>query len=124
MKQLLEETIEALVLWTPRVDGVHIKNSLIEKLRAVIDAPEQEPAGYFCEVTEYGETCWREVPKEDRVLLDSIPLYTKPQPVAELTDDEIVKIAIASRGAEPGRDGYILPLTFARAVLTAQKGKK
>jgi len=46
------------------------------------------------------------------------------QPVAELTDDEIVKIAIVSRCAEPGRDGYILPLAFARAILAAQKAKK
>lgn len=45
------------------------------------------------------------------------------QPAADLTDDEIVNIAIASKGAEPGRDGYILPITFGRAILAAQKAK-
>lgn len=33
-----------------------------------------------------------------------------------LTDQEIVQIALATKSAEPGRDGYILPFTFARAV--------
>lgn len=37
--------------------------------------------------------------------------------LAQPTDDEIVATAIATASAEPGRDGYILPISFARAVL-------
>jgi hypothetical protein len=39
--------------------------------------------------------------------------------VPELTDAQIVDIAVKTRSAEPGRDGYILPVKFARAVLAA-----
>lgn len=35
-----------------------------------------------------------------------------------LTDEQIIECAIASRSAEAGRDGgYILPISFARAIL-------
>lgn len=37
----------------------------------------------------------------------------------ELTDEEIIALAIATKSADPGRDGYILPVTFARAVEAA-----
>lgn len=33
-----------------------------------------------------------------------------------LTDEEIMKTAKETQSAEPGRDGYILPFAFARAV--------
>lgn len=36
-----------------------------------------------------------------------------------LSDNAIVKIAIETESAEPGRDGYILPITFARAIEAA-----
>lgn len=33
------------------------------------------------------------------------------------TDDEIIALAQETKSADPGRDGYILPVSFARAVL-------
>ena len=33
------------------------------------------------------------------------------------TDSEIIALADETRTGEPGRDGYILPISFARAVL-------
>lgn len=57
-------------------------------------------------------------------------LYTGPT-AAPLTEARVIEIARATESAEPGRDGYILPITFARAILaevgitlagTAQKG--
>lgn len=41
-----------------------------------------------------------------------------------LTDDEIIAIADATKSAEPGSDGYILPITFARSLLAANEAKK
>ena len=38
---------------------------------------------------------------------------------AVLTDAEIIAIAVDTMSAEPGRDGYVLPITFARAILAA-----
>ena len=35
----------------------------------------------------------------------------------EPTDAEIIALADEARAGEPGRDGYILPISFARAVL-------
>ena len=35
----------------------------------------------------------------------------------EPTDAEIIALADETRTGEPGRDGYILPISFARAVL-------
>ena len=47
-----------------------------------------------------------------------VPLYAAPQAaVAEpLTDEEIIAIATQTGSAEPGRDGYILPISFTRAL--------
>lgn len=55
------------------------------------------------------------------------PLYTRPAPAQRgeqrqwrnLSDKEIIGIAKATQSAEPGRDGYILPITFAGAVSDA-----
>lgn len=45
------------------------------------------------------------------------PLYTHPAPVRQpLTDEEIIHIAKQTKTAEPGRDGHILPISFARAI--------
>ena len=35
----------------------------------------------------------------------------------EPTDADIIALADKTRTGEPGRDGYILPISFARAVL-------
>lgn len=37
--------------------------------------------------------------------------------MTEPTDSEIIALADATRTGEPGRDGYVLPISFARAVL-------
>jgi len=49
-----------------------------------------------------------------------------PQPAAqpELTDAEICDVAKLTKTAEPGRDGYILPVSFARAIIAANEAKK
>lgn len=49
----------------------------------------------------------------------------KPDGWVPLTDSEIQQIAIATKSAEPGRDGYVLPYSFARAIEQAHniKGK-
>jgi hypothetical protein len=74
------------------------------------------------------------------------PLYAAPQPVAqperpvncgtghcsciecvmqpELTDAEICDVAKRTETAEPGSDGYILPVSFARAVIAAHEAKR
>lgn len=39
----------------------------------------------------------------------------------ELTDDQLCGIARGTKTAEPGRDGYILPVAFARAVIAADR---
>jgi hypothetical protein len=41
----------------------------------------------------------------------------------EMTDGEIIRIADETRSAEPGANGYILPLSFARAILAAHAEK-
>jgi hypothetical protein len=54
----------------------------------------------------------------------NIPVYTTPKPCHQsLTEEEIVEIAKVTKSAEPGRDGYILPVTFARAIEDAFKAK-
>ena len=47
----------------------------------------------------------------------------KPAMCVPLTDLEIQQIAIATKSAEPGRDGYILPYSFARAIEQAHNIK-
>jgi hypothetical protein len=54
-------------------------------------------------------------------------LYAAPQAQpavqADLTYAEIIAVAIASKSADPGRDGYILPISFACALMAAQQAK-
>ena len=38
-----------------------------------------------------------------------------------LTNEEIIAVAKQTDSAEPGRDGYILPVTFARAIEAAHE---
>ena len=40
-----------------------------------------------------------------------------------MTDAEIIAIAERTKTAEPGRDGYVLPISFARAILAAQQSE-
>ena len=48
----------------------------------------------------------------------------KPAMCVPLTDSEIQQIAIATKSAEPGRDGYVLPYSFARAIEQAHNIKE
>lgn len=48
----------------------------------------------------------------------------QPPVVVELTDAEILGVATRTQSAEPGRDGYVLPFTFARAVIAAHEAKR
>ena len=77
----------------------------------------------------------------EKLGLPLVPLYTAPQPTENLrckstqkrlatlwgyvkqeparqplTDEQIIKIADKTQTAEPGTDGYILPISFARAI--------
>ena len=44
--------------------------------------------------------------------------------VTVLTDEQIIAVATASRAAEPGDNGYILPISFARAIIAAHEAAK
>ena len=53
----------------------------------------------------------------EKLGLPLVPLYTAPQPARKpLTDEQIIEIADKTQTAEPGTDGYILPISFARAI--------
>ena len=52
-----------------------------------------------------------------------IPLYAHPPSRQPLTEAEIIKIAQDNLAADPGRDGYILPIKFARAIEAAVRAK-
>lgn len=42
----------------------------------------------------------------------------------QMTDERIIKVAKATKSAEPGTEGYVLPITFARAILAADALKE
>jgi hypothetical protein len=46
-----------------------------------------------------------------------------PQQQPRLTDEEIAAVAKVTESAEPGRDGYILPFSFARAIEKKVRGE-
>ena len=55
---------------------------------------------------------------------DDVQIFTRPPAVRDpLTEAEIIKIAQDNLAADPGRDGYILPIKFARAIEAAVMGK-
>jgi len=93
----------------------------VARVETLLDAPEQEPFGWtksseIEQSQKYGGSVnvWRKKYDCD------VPLYTKPQPVAELSDAEI---NIAWRSVD-----YTVPyeqfrVDIARAVLAAQRGK-
>ena len=124
MKQLLREAMEALEWgsdYLPKnAESRRMSEAAILRLKAAIDAPEQEPIGYCFNNRDFIGTV---IGAKGDWAPHETPLYTKPHQGADLTDEDIVRIAIESKSAEPGRDGYVLPISFARAVLAAQKGK-
>jgi hypothetical protein len=78
-----------------------------------------EPVGTVKDL--FSQTAWERLD-----VVGSTKVYfgtPAPQPV-ELTDEEIADIAKETETAEPGRDGYILPHSFARAVIAAYQKKQ
>ena len=73
---------------------------------------------------DYGD--WVLTSDFDPAIIEEALATPKPerQEAPELTDEEIVAIAKATQSAEPGRDGYVLPFTFARAVIAADRAKR
>jgi hypothetical protein len=62
-------------------------------------------------------THWRQPPPPPSESTGSAPAEPAPAPaMVMLTTEEILDIGIATKSAEPGRDGYILPISFARAI--------
>lgn len=43
-------------------------------------------------------------------------LWHKPTRLEKLSDQEIIDVAISTKTAEPGTDGYVLPVSFGRAL--------
>jgi hypothetical protein len=41
-----------------------------------------------------------------------------------MTDDEIIEVANATETAEPGNHGYILPISFARAIIAQHEAQR
>jgi len=104
MKQLLQEALDVLECYDSGNYGSD--RDVMDKLRAAIDAQEQEPVAWMVYVSEANNQYVVDDINDQQLVDDCTnhnaevtPLYTKPQTVAELMDDEIVKIAIASRGA-------------------------
>lgn len=54
-------------------------------------------------------------------IIDALRAELAKPELTPLTDDKIIEIAKATTSAEPGRDGYVLPLSFARAIEAAQR---
>jgi len=139
MKQLLQEALDAIVRWTPRVDGVHIKNTLIGKLRAAIDAPEQEPVAWSVTVGKEHKNCIEiTYCKADAVAqyeastaggFESIyalhELFSKPQPVAELADaaQDLIDVLDAYHDQLVPINRKSATCNNLRAVLELQKAK-
>jgi len=64
---------------------------------------------------------WSDVEIARNRLKAAIEELAKPMETP-LTDQRIIEIAKATDTAEPGRDGYILPVSFARAIESEIKG--
>jgi hypothetical protein len=65
-----------------------------------------------------------ETPPEDRItdadidaLEAALLAHLRARPAAQaLSEEQIIQIAKATKSAEPGCDGYVLPISFARAI--------
>ena len=106
----------------------------VEDVREALAESAQEPLEYWNavegwvkidEVRKHFETvsCGTiyKTAGEGRVpLCISAQHLAKPSPKREwfgLTDEQIIAVAKATKSAEPGAEGYVLPITFARAIL-------
>lgn len=63
-------------------------------------------------------------PKLHDWLYEVRAIYTSPTHRKSLTDEQIIEIAKQTKSAEPGKDGYILPVSFARAIEAAHHIKE
>ena len=103
--------------------GPSLEIPAIAALQAAIDTPEPEP--------EPEPVAWLDPWTQAHCSTDydaygrhGIPLHKHPPAVREpLTEAEIIKIAQDNLAADPGRDGYILPISFARAIEAAVRTK-
>ncbi len=95
------------------------------------DKTQQEPIAYLA--WRDGKPCWE---GEDCVCehavypvdhdddRTSMPVYlAAPVQRPLLTDKEIIDIAKATQTADPGTGGYILPVSFARAIEAKLRGE-
>lgn len=86
------------------------REELVSRILAVIPVFEKADQARYAPITALLQEC--------AALLQSTH---DARPVGELTDKQIAKIAQETQTAEPGRDGYILPYSFARAILAAAR---
>ena len=128
-------TVEAITVWCPEVIDA-LRTALAEQpaeqsnnpVGAVFQEPVAMPSSVRKAAYDQIDRFLRNNLHDDdyadySAALDS--LYTAPQPAKRvpLTDDEIIRAAISTQSAEPGRDGYILPVTFSRAIEAAYEAK-
>lgn len=82
-------------------------------------APVQEPVATVAEVHMSRYTLeWTNGPLPEGTKLYTTPPAARRQSTS-LTVEQIVDIAKKTQTAEPGRDGYVLPCSFARAIEAA-----
>ena len=116
--QMTLEALERVALHLMRRQGVEV----MQALRAQLEQPLQEPVHGDIRALRY-----RIFELEGEVLgyKRMLDVAEAPPQRKPLTDDEIIEIAKQSKSAEPGLDGYILPISFARAIEQANsiKGK-
>jgi hypothetical protein len=108
-------------------DALDLGDVAVVAIKEALAQPEQEPLEYWNavegwvkidEVRQHFETvsCGTiyKTAGEGRV-----PLYTTPPKRQPLTDEQIIAVAKSTKSAEPGAEGYILPITFAREIEAA-----
>jgi hypothetical protein len=121
----LRQAAQLALDWLYENDIVH-PSKVSQDLRAALEQPEKEPVAWMYQHEETGRTSfiaswerkdgWK--PSSTRMKLIG-PLYLAPPQRKPLTDGEIVEIAKQTKSAEPGLDGYILPVSFARSIEAA-----
>lgn len=100
-----------------------------DALTAAIDAPEPEPGPvawigvHVFDALKAGK-CVTSTMTKHKAFEDDVQIFTRPPAVREpLSEAEIIKIAQDNLAADPGRDGYILPIKFAHAIEAAVRAK-
>ena len=124
------------------IGAISVKQSI--RPQSQLPALQQEPVAWMYEWngrTHITTADQRPIEHAHPHFNKSNPLYTAPQPTENLncksnqkrlatlwgyvkqepahhplTDEQIIEIADKTQTAEPGTDGYILPISFARAI--------